>query len=371
MVQFIKDLFRMVTGELTSNEFERLVTGETRGMYEFYRRHAASVENEPRPIVRVLKLSAYLFRAFLSKLTPARRFVYAVSLLVFLVGFNNGQFGQMLLAFVAVSFLLAMEVAEKLLTRDELALARGIQEGLHPADDVEIFGYERVTLNEVAREVGGDFLDLIPNSDHSTLAVVGDVSGKGISSALYAVKAQTAFQLFAREALDPRELLGKLNGYLYHQIKRGYFLTAAVARVYEDGRVQCCRAGHLPAMVFRGRGKKTEVLESRGLAIGMTPTSNGTWNPERGFEELTEIVEVQLEVGDMLLLYSDGLLEAEDKGGRQFGVERLTAVLETFHREPLSAIRDHLVRALHTFRDGVELKDDTTLILLRYHAGHH
>jgi sigma-B regulation protein RsbU (phosphoserine phosphatase) len=370
MFQFLKDIFRMVTGELTSNEFERLVTGETRGMFEFYRRHASSVENERRPIMRGIKLGAYLFRAFLSKLTPARRFVYALSVVVFLVGYNNGSFSQMMIAFVAVSFLLAMEVAEKLVTRDELALARGIQESLHPSHDIKVPGFEMITVNEVAREVGGDFLDLIPVEDQSTLALVGDVSGKGISSALYAVKAQTALQLFARETSDPRSLLGRLNTHLYHQIKRGYFLTAVVARMYSDGRVQCCRAGHLPAMVYRVGEKKAVLLESRGVAIGMTPTANGNGSGEagRGFAELADLVNIELSPGDLLLLYSDGLLETEDRSGRQFGADRLSAVLDAFHREPLPSLREHLVQALHSFRDGTEMKDDTTLILLRRQA---
>lgn len=362
--RFFQDLIRMVTGELTRSEFERLLTDETRGMYEFYLRHASSVESERRPIFRYLKLAGYLFRAFLSKLTPARRFVYALSLLLFLVGYGQQSFGEMFIAFIAVSFLLAMEVAEKLLTRDELAVARGIQEGLLPSEQVVVDGYEVSMLSEVARDVGGDFLDLVPLPDKSTMAVVGDVSGKGISSALYAVKAQTALQLFARTAGDPRDLLGRLNGYLYQQMRRGYFLTVGMAHVHPDGRVVCCRAGHPPAMLFRSRERKTQMLESRGVAIGMTHANNGV-NGTKGFEDLADIVEVQLEPGDMLVLYSDGLLETEDRSGRQFGLERLTAILEAFQEESLRSIRDRLVQSMTSFREGTELKDDTTLILLR------
>jgi serine phosphatase RsbU (regulator of sigma subunit) len=220
----------------------------------------------------------------------------------------------------------------------------------------------------VARDVGGDFLDLVPLPDKSTMAIVGDVSGKGISSALYAVKAQTALQLFARTDGDPRELLGRLNAYLYQQMRRGYFLTVGMARVHPDGRVVCCRAGHPPAMLFRAQDRTSQLLESKGVAIGMTHANNGA-NGTKGFEDLAELVEVQLNPGDMLVLYSDGLLETEDRNGRQFGLDRLTAILEAFQNEPMKSIRDRLVHSLQTFRDGAELKDDTTLILLRRSVG--
>jgi sigma-B regulation protein RsbU (phosphoserine phosphatase) len=199
------------------------------------------------------------------------------------------------------------------------------------------------------------------------LAVVGDVSGKGISSALYAVKAQTAMQLFADETPEPRALLTHMNRHLYHNMKRGYFLTMAMARLHPNGAVQFCRAGHPPGLLFRPATGEVRLLQAPGVAIGITPTgANGSAEDRaRSFEEIAAMEEVRMERGDLLLLYSDGLVEAVDRSGREFGVDRLSAALRTFHAEPLEVLRDRIAHSLESFRDGMELRDDTTLIMLR------
>ena len=336
-------------------------------MYEFYLRTVPPrTGDEPRSM-RAVRFAWALFRAFLLKLTPARRFVYAVSLIAFAVGYAQDLSLYVWMSFGAVSFLLAMEVADKLLTRDDLALARGIQESLHPSEDLAPEGYQVAAHSEVAREVGGDFYDVLQLTDGTVLAAIGDVSGKGIASALYAVKAQTALQLFAEEDREPDRLLGRLNRHLYRNMRRGYFLPVALARLHPDGRVQFCRAGHPPALVFHPGTGMFDQIQSRGVAIGMAPGSGAPRanGDERSFEDLSELVEARLDVGDVMILYSDGLVESTDPSGREFGIDRLAAVLRAFHSESLQSLRDRIVSTVLSFRDGTDLRDDTTVLMFR------
>jgi phosphoserine phosphatase RsbU/P len=373
---YLRDIARLVTGDLTRNELERLVTDETRGMYEFYLRNVPPPDMSQRRVTRAMRFMGALFRAFLQRLSPSRRFVYAVSVVVFVIGYMEDFGLYVWLAFGAVNFLLALEVADKLLTRDDLALAREIQEGLHPSDGCTLEHYGMAALGEVAREVGGDFYDVKPLPDGSVLAMIGDVSGKGIAAALYAVKAQTALDLFIADVQEPDVLLSKLNRHLYRNMKRGYFLTVALARLCPDGRVQFCRAGHPPAMIFRTGTGEMEQLQPRGVAIGMAPAASvgpagsggGSHGVDKTFEELAELGEVRLAPGDLFILYSDGLIESADRSGREFGVDRLAAIFRAFPDEPLPALRDRLVHTVRSFRDGTDLRDDTTAVIFRYTA---
>ena len=133
--------------------------------------------------------------------------MYAVAFVFIIVAMSEGQIASAIYSFIIITFLLAMELADKLITKDELSVARDIQLSLQPTNDVKIPGYELIAYSEAAKQVGGDYYDILNLPDCSTLAVIGDVSGKGISSALYVVKMQTALQLFAAETNDPRELL--------------------------------------------------------------------------------------------------------------------------------------------------------------------
>ncbi|MBI5464010.1 MAG: hypothetical protein HY966_03530, partial [Ignavibacteriales bacterium] len=121
--QFFRNVYLLFTKDLSREEFERLFSSETRGMYEFYNRSVPSLEGEKNKFIRAVKLAWHLFIAFLTRLSPARRILYAMALLLVLTSRNRVDNTDALYAFLILTFLLALEMAERLTTRDELEVA--------------------------------------------------------------------------------------------------------------------------------------------------------------------------------------------------------------------------------------------------------
>jgi serine phosphatase RsbU (regulator of sigma subunit) len=339
-----------------------------RGMYEFYARSMKSVEGERKGIKRSIKFVWHLFVAFLLKLTPPRRLMYAVAFVFIIVAMSEGKAASAIYSFIIITFLLAMELADKLITKDELSIARDIQLSLQPTSDVKVPGYELIAYSEAAKQVGGDYYDILNLPDCSTLAVIGDVSGKGISSALYAVKMQTALQLFATETNDLRELLIRLNSHVYGQLKRNYFFSLFLVKLHSDGNVELCRAGHPPALLCRATDNSISWLKPNGIAVGMAPSSNGDVESKQNntcFSNSLETQSLQLERGDVLFLFTDGVIESVDTGGKEYGLDRIAELIKNCTGETVEQIRQHIIGELSRYRAGTDLRDDTTFVLLK------
>jgi len=364
------DLFR---SGMTSAEIEKLLSEDTPGMYSFYVRNIPPRDPKESKVGRFMRFIWYLFLAFLLNLTPARRLLYAVALFLVALAFWDNDLMKVFYGFLILNFLLALELADKLVTRDELEFARQIQLSLLPDALIPVSGFSLASYSEVAQSVGGDYYDLIPMSDGSTMVIIGDVSGKGISAALYMVKVQTALQLLAKEASEPRELMIRLNEYLYNQFRRNYFLTISIVQVDPDGTIRCCRAGHMPALLLDARLRTCSWLQPRGTAIGLAPPG-GHREGENGerhslFADSLDMEQVSMRKGDSLVLYTDGVIETVNRQKEEFGEERLRqSVLGSAGSEP-EEVKKQLIESIAAFRNGEELRDDTTFVVLRRNGG--
>jgi len=373
--QFLKDFYDLFTSGLTVNEIERLINVDTRDTYAFYIRHMKKPTEERNRVVRFLVFCWNLFLAFLLKLTPARRLFYALALVGLIFALAQDSLTYAVYSFLIINFLLALEVADKLITRDELVLARDIQLSLLPTGIVPPPGYEIAAYSDVAKSVGGDYYDVLRLDDGSTLLVIGDVSGKGISAALYMVKVQTTLQLLIKESMDPRELLIRLNRYLYGHLKKSYFLTVALAQIYPEGRFNYCRAGHTAAILFDSRKGAFVRLQPHGAALGITSSEGDSGEnaagqsavsqPARLYGETLEIHSASLEPGDVMLLFTDGVIDTVNTSQQEFGERRVTDVLMRHHTSSAETIKTALVEELASFRSAAELRDDTTFVVLK------
>lgn len=381
LTEAARSYYRLLTSGLNRAEIERLVKVDTRDMLTYYARSMERPAAEGRRVKRVLIFAKNLFFTFLLKLTPARRLLYAIALGLFVLALLDLRWSYAVYTFVILNFLLALELADKLIEKDELAVARQIQLSLLPENNSHVPGFEVATFSDVARNVGGDYYDFIPLADGSTLAVVGDVSGKGISAALYAVKVQTLLQLLAKESSDPCELLLRLNRHLYGQLQRTYFLTIALLKVHADGKIEYCRAGHTPLLLWDSHSQRTTWLEPKGAAVGVVPPGPGSGaraepaTDHRGgrtarasFEEILEPGEHTLGPGDVLVLFTDGVIETLNGRRQEFGESRLAKILSHHASDSPKAIREALIRELIRFRGGNELNDDVTLVILKRHS---
>jgi sigma-B regulation protein RsbU (phosphoserine phosphatase) len=372
----IRDFYDVFTTGLSIKEIERLVNVEARGSYEFYLRSVKPEAQQKNSVKRFLVFCWNMFLAFLLKLTPARRLFYAIAVFSLLYAWFQSDLSYAVLGVVILNFLLALEVADKMITKDELELAREIQLSLLPGTLAPPGGYDLSAHSEVAKNVGGDYYDLIPLGDGSSLAVIGDVSGKGISAALYMVKVQTALQLIAKDSSNPKELLIRLNRHLYGQLKKNYFLTIAVVQLYPDGRFRYCRAGHTPAIFYQPLERHWSRLQPGGAALGLAPSgvqtevmadyagANGA-NGDHHYEAMVDIHEGTMQTGDVLFLYTDGLIEGVNSDQQEFGEQRTGDIVARNAHVSAEGIKTLMMQELSGFRANAELRDDTTFFVIK------
>jgi sigma-B regulation protein RsbU (phosphoserine phosphatase) len=240
---------------------------------------------------------------------------------------------------------------------EELAMARRIQAGLFPKHRPTFGGLELAGTSIPATSVGGDYYDYIQLGNDRLLVVVADVSGKGMSAALYMSKIQGMIQLAAHMYASPREMLVHVNRRLYDGIERNSFITMVLG-LFDLGKkeVVLCRAGHNRPLVSTNGGCR--FLGPEGIGLGL----------ERGqiFEEHLEELRLPLTHGSLFVLYSDGLTEARNPEAAEFGEETLRALVERDVHLPAETLQQNILDTVNTFRGSAEQHDDITLLTIRY-----
>ncbi len=329
---------------------------DSRKVYDFYQ-DGMEAGRKPKS-GRYFSKGKALFLSFLRKLTPARRISYLLGLGLFVFGFFEDNWLRATAGFFVLNFLLALELAEKLLTKNELEIARAIQFSLYPVGSPRLPHLEISSHFQPAREVGGDYYDYALDGSRRFTVILGDVSGKGIAAALYAMKLQALFELLGKSALGPREMLVEMNDVISERIERNYFITAVVGVVdFQERKLALARAGHNHPLHFRARTGDVRWLNPNGVGIGMKT------NP--GFSGLLEEIRVPLETGDVLIFYTDGVTEAMNKKSEPFGYGRLEGTLAQSSHLPADGIKKELLKSLESFRQGEEFSDDLTLVVAK------
>ncbi|HEX9613930.1 MAG TPA: SpoIIE family protein phosphatase [Bacteroidota bacterium] len=240
--------------------------------------------------------------------------------------------------------------------REELSLARQIQQGLLPKGNPEIPGLDVSGIAIPAEIVGGDYFDFIEIAGNKLLVVVADVSGKGMSAALYMSKIQGMVQLAAHMYESPREMLTHVNRRIYDGIERKSFITMILA-LFDLNRneVTICRAGHNKALI--GTNGALEYLDAEGIGLGL----------ERGplFENTLKEVRKPLMPGGMFFFYTDGLTEAMNEDQQQLGEDSVRSILESKRDLNAVEIQRSLTTAVEEFVGKAERHDDLTMVVVK------
>ncbi|HSF16417.1 MAG TPA: PP2C family protein-serine/threonine phosphatase [Vicinamibacteria bacterium] len=345
--------------DLGIDELHTLVRRDTARAYDYYQRDQKRDEALPsRGLERYLSVTKAVFLSFLRKLTPARRLAYVIALLTFLWGFIRDDWTGALVGFVVLNFLLALELAEKLLTKDELEIARVIQFSLYPVANPKLPNLDVASYFLPASEVGGDYYDFAFEGSRRFTVILGDVSGKGIPAALYAMRLQALFEVLGKGSLSPKQMLVEMNDVISERIERNYFITAVVAVVdFRERKLVLARAGHNHPLHYSAETGETRWLAPEGVGIGM--------RKKPAFDGLMEESQLALGPGDVLLFYTDGVSETMNRSLQPYGYDRLEVVLrETAHR-PASEIKEALLRSLNAFREDRPFDDDVTLVVTK------
>jgi sigma-B regulation protein RsbU (phosphoserine phosphatase) len=249
----------------------------------------------------------------------------------------------------------AMEF-ERQKIREELSLALRIQQGLLPKGAPSLPGLDIAGSSRPALQVGGDYYDFIEIGRSKLLVVVADVAGKGMSAALYMSKVQGMVQLAAHMYRSPKEMLSHINRRIFDGIERRSFITMILALFdLEKKQVRICRAGHNRALI--GVNGSLEFVESPGIGLGL----------ERGpiFDrELREVVR-PIRPGSIFLFYTDGVTEAMNPEGKQFGETPVKRILAAKRHLSAGEIQHHMLSAVEEFQGSAEPHDDVTMVVVR------
>lgn len=376
-----REFFTTYTRDLTAEDLHRLFTRDTREAYRFFARGVDPAALHGAPLhTRLLRRARLLFLAFSLKLSPARRAVFGAAfalgllgLLQSFVGFHARRIplipfvlslplpiadwrpGAMALftAFVLLNLLVLLEVAERLLLKNDLEVARDIQQAMLPRGTHRGHGVHAFGLTRPANTVGGDFYDVLPLADGRLAVALGDVAGKGSPAALLMALLLAILRTLIDENLDAAALMARLNAQVARHAPGTRFITLFLA-FYDPatGSIEYVNAGHLPPIVRRRSGE-FERLSEGGVALGM-------------FDGSTYRSGVtQLLPGDLLVLYSDGITEAENPAGHPFEESGLEAAIAGSADLELERIgRDVFEAVAHHARDQ-RFGDDLTLLILR------
>ena len=378
------EIYEKYSRDFSSEDLQRLFTHDTRDAYRFFTRGTDQDAVARLPWWKQLTVRVrQVFVAFTLKLPPARRVLYITALVIALLGllrlfrevalvsvplglpflriavplpvWADGTFA-LIIGFLLLNFLVLLEVADRLSLKGELEVAREIQLAMLPAgtlrnEDLEICG-----LTRPANTVGGDFYDVLPRPDGRVIVTLGDVAGKGSPAALRMALLLAVLRTLVDEELEPEPLMQRLNQQICRHSPASRFITLFYAAYSPStGRLTYVNAGQTPPLLRRADGR-LDRLEGTAVALGMFEGSSFA------------AAETFLSPGDILVLYSDGITEAEDPDGRPFEETGLERVISTYAAFSAGDIGMETVHAVERHAHASRFADDLTVVVLKRQA---
>ena len=243
------------------------------------------------------------------------------------------------------------EIVKQEKAKQALKIAHEIQQNFLPDLTNRQYGIDLCALTLPAFDVGGDLYDVIVLDQNRVGIILGDVSGKGVPAALYMVRAMSEYRFIAPQAKDPAELLTTLNQHLSANSPFGMFLTMICLLIDKPtNTVQYSSAGHLPILLRKAADGTAEILKgAQSPPLGLMPETAFFLNT------------IHLDTGDALFLYTDGVVEARDKRGKEYTIERLAACVKK-EADSAGAYSEKIFNEVRQFTTGAEQHDDITAL---------
>lgn len=303
----------------------------------------------------------WLLKSLYFKLTPFRRLLLIVGIILLIIGGKTGYDSDgnsftldltALLSGLIFLFIIALELKDKLHAKTELEEGRAIQKALMPENQPEVSGWDIWLYTKPANDVGGDLLDIINLQNYKYGISIGDVAGKGLSAALLMAKLQSTIRALAPDLKSLSELGKKINEIFCRDSLPQLFASLIYIEIVSgSGELNVLNAGHLPPFLIRGNS--ITKLEKGSPALGIIP--NPDFN-EKSFE---------FAQNDILVAYSDGVTEARNEYGKFFGEENLNKELLNIHELNSRQIGEKLIAAVDSFVGKAKVYDDLTIAILK------
>jgi sigma-B regulation protein RsbU (phosphoserine phosphatase) len=245
------------------------------------------------------------------------------------------------------------QLTEKKKLDHDIEVARQVQRILLPNEAPEVPGFNCAALNIPAQQVSGDYFDFIPVDSERWGVVVADVSGKGVPASIIMAMCRSVLRSTARGNPSPASVLREVNRLLYPDIREDMFITMIYFIMDATGRITLARAGHEAALWCKDQFKRIETVEAPGMALGIDAGDV--------FDEVIKDVTIELSPLDTVVVYTDGINEALDEEGNEFGQDQLKAVLEAAGPRSVDFLVKAIVDRVQTFSSGHPQNDDITL----------
>lgn len=362
--------FRAYTQGLTTDELERLFTRDTPDAYRVYSRHIDYAELQKLSWHRrAVEYVRVLFLAFTMTLTPARRAIYGAALLcvgiglaelfremhLFLVPHPAFAPGTLWLVtgFLLMNLLIFVEVADRLSMKNDLEVARGIQQAMLPRGSFHASGVDAFGMTRPANTVGGDFYDILPLPDGRVLLALGDVAGKGSPASLLMALLLAMMRTLVDEGFEGAALATRLNAQITKHAPSSRFVTLFFGVLNTvTGEFRYVNAGQNPPLLRRAHGSY-ERLKTGGIALGMFDFA------------IYECGSTELNAGDVLVMFSDGVTEAENGAGAPFDESGLQAIVDGHGWASAKELAWTTFAAVDHHSEHRRLLDDLTILAVR------
>ena len=358
-----RKFYKEYVSGMSRERFSKELTADTERLKLVYKEAVEDIERQQGQQLPGHVKFLRLFSDLTQRLNPTRRLIFGLGSISFVAHYLLSFFGllpyffigDLLLpfGFLSMFMLLLIELLEKSDVQKEIDLAREIQLSLLPGTSLNKKNLEVYSFAHTAQEVGGDYLDVI-ETEGGTYVIIADVSGKGLSAALYMVRLQALVSMIIeKEKPTPKELFLQLNNYIKSNSRDKTFVTGCVAYFPNDEEYfEYIRAGHNIPVYYNKERDITYKLKSNGFALGMTST--------KLLDQNMEVKKFHFKPGDSVFFYTDGLNEARNNHGEEYGEERIESLLEIYGSLHAKTIIGKVQSSLEAFIGNENPLDDIT-----------
>ena len=257
------------------------------------------------------------------------------------------------------------------LVQEELKIASSVQDSLIPKDLPIDNWFEISSHAQAAKEVGGDFYDFLHLPGRRLAVLIGDVSGKGITAAFHVAQMKGIFHALMQEnplARNEREkfpvpskFMAQANNALARCLEKAAFITASLYIIdYEHGGFVFARAGHCHTLYYHSIKEEVSYFRTAGLGLGIIRNDSYEKHIKNQFYDYNP--------GDVMVIYTDGIVEARNAAGEEYGEEGLQKMLERTYYMDAAVIKEKILTDLEEFSRGQPMHDDQTLLVIKFHA---
>lgn len=356
-----KKLYDTLKDDISEGGFRSNVTTDFEDLKEFFLNAERKKQlADMGKIKRFFYMAWWLLSELLLKLTPTRRLVLIVGILLLILPGHFGLNGSdvsfstqtSIFGGILILYVLMLELKDKLVAKDELSAGRTVQRALMSERNPIVPNWKIWLYTQPANDVGGDLVDIIDLADGKHGITIADVSGKGLGAALLMAKLQTLIHALAPENSSLAKIFEKLNSAFHKDIMPNSFASMIYFQISEESNtIEIVNAGHLPPVLI----KNNDVINLKKGDVALGLAGNSTFNSSK----------VELTNGEYLVAFSDGVSEARNISGQFYGIERMTNMIKKTTFISPEQLGQKILNNVEMFIGDAKKHDDLSIVIIK------